>query len=155
MGKYQIWSDGGGLSHTPGGCGAVIIDDSNNIEEYFWGYKISTNNRMELTAVINAITMLPPLQSHEITVYSDSQYVTRGFNEWLMGWSRKGFKDVKNVDLWTRMIEVTAQHDMTFTWIRGHDGNQYNEAADALATKGKNMPIDEQLEDKGYPGKLT
>lgn len=151
--KYTIYSDGG--CHPPGssgGAGAVIIlhseGSSGYIEQHVWGYKNSTNNRMEMLAVINAINILPVFCKHDIKVISDSQYVVKGYMQWRHEWEKKNYKGVKNLDLWIRLIEAGSYHNISFEWVRGHNGNKYNEMADDLATIGKNSSI--KYIDEGY-----
>lgn len=153
--KYTIYSDGG--CHPPGsagGAGAVIINEINEInayatiEEHVWGYKNSTNNRMEMLAAMNAIKTLPVFEKHDIVVYSDSQYLVKGYMEWRHEWKRKNYKKVKNLDLWLDLIDICSYHNITFKWVRGHNGNKYNEIADKLATIGKKATV-KQI-DKGY-----
>ena len=107
--------------------------------ELFGGEPQTTNNRMELTAVIEALLALTRPSS--IVVHTDSQYVQKGITEWLRGWKARGWKTaskepVKNVDLWKRLDEATRAHEIRWVWVKGHAGNAGNERADALANRG-------------------
>ena len=107
--------------------------------ELFGGENPTTNIRMELTAVIEALTALK--RPSRVEVYTDSQYVQKGITEWLRSWKARGWKTaskepVKNADLWRRLDEVASQHAVTWHWVRGHAGHAGNERADRLANKG-------------------
>ena len=121
-------------------------------KELSQGYVKTTNNRMELMAVIAGLEALN--RSCEVEVYSDSQYVVNAFNQhWVDGWIKKGWKrgknePVKNVDLWKRLLEAKQKHSVTFHWVKGHDGHPQNERCDELATTaadGSNLIVDEGL----------
>ena len=119
-----------------GGWGAVL--SYNGTERELSGGEINTtNNRMEMTAVIRALQQLKK-PNCSIDIYTDSQYVIRGINEWLPAWRKKNFrkkdgKPVLNVDLWQQLEEAAAQHKIQWHWVRGHNGNPGNERADTLA----------------------
>ena len=107
--------------------------------EIFGGEAATTNNRMELTAVIEALDALK--RPGHIVLHTDSQYVMKGMTEWIRGWKAKGWRTaarepVKNVDLWKRLDEAAARHQIKWVWVRGHSGHNCNERADALANKG-------------------
>ena len=107
--------------------------------ELFGGEPLTTNNRMELTAVIEALSALK--RPSHVRLYTDSQYVQKGITEWLRGWKARGWKTagkepVKNVDLWKRLDEIAAAHKVEWHWVRGHSGHDGNERADALANRG-------------------
>jgi ribonuclease HI len=87
-----------------------------------------------LTSAVEALSALP--FSMKVTLYSDSQYVIKGMSEWIVNWKKKNWKDVKNVDLWKKLDDISQKHVITWRWVRGHDGNLGNERADALANKG-------------------
>ncbi|MAH61592.1 MAG: ribonuclease HI [Legionellales bacterium] len=121
----------------PGGWGGVIIDQG-EISTYKGFEKDTTNNRMELTAVIEVVGKIDIKDS--VTIYTDSQYVMKGMLEWVANWQRRGWrtssnKPVKNADLWKQLIQVLASRDITWQWVKGHSGDQYNEMADALANE--------------------
>ena len=127
----------------PGGWGALLIakrgDDVLRERELKGGEAETTNNRMELMAAIRALEALE--RPSPITVVTDSAYVKNGVTGWIHGWKRNGWKTstkkpVKNVDLWQRLDEAQARHDVTWEWIKGHAGHTENERADALARAG-------------------
>jgi ribonuclease HI len=108
-------------------------------KELFGGVSQTTNNRMELTAVVRALEALE--HSSTVEVYTDSQYVQKGISEWLPDWKRRGWrtadkKPVKNVDLWQELERVAGKHRVTWHWVRGHAGHPENERADELANRG-------------------
>ncbi len=107
--------------------------------ELFGGEPATTNNRMELTAVIEALSALK--EPCDVILHTDSQYVMKGITEWIRGWKAKGWKTaskepVKNVDLWKRLEEATHVHHIRWVWVKGHSGHDGNERADKLANKG-------------------
>ena len=121
-----------------GGWGALLRCDGQE-RELFGGEAATTNNRMELTAVIEALVALK--RPSEVVVHTDSQYVQKGITEWIHGWKARGWRTaakepVKNVDLWKRLDEVAGPHDIEWVWVKGHAGHEGNERADALANKG-------------------
>jgi ribonuclease HI len=121
------------------------------------GYRKTTNNRMELLAVIVALEKLKRKPSKAI-VFSDSKYVVDAIEkDWLFNWEKKGFAKKKNVDLWKRFLKVYRQHQVRFEWVKGHDGNEFNEICDKLAVKAaesKDLLVDEGFENKDAEGKL-
>jgi ribonuclease HI len=121
-----------------GGWGALLRYDGRE-RELFGGEALTTNNRMELMAVIEALAALKR-RSH-VVLHTDSQYVHKGITEWIRGWKARGWRTaskepVKNVDLWKRLDEAAGQHDIHWVWVKGHAGHEGNERADALANKG-------------------
>lgn len=140
--KVTLYTDGA-CSGNPGvgGYGAILVHiDANGVKhekEFSQGYKMTTNNQMELLAVIVGLEALK--KPCDVTVYSDSKYVVDAFNnKWIDGWIAKGWKTagkspVKNVDLWKRLLEAKKQHDVEFIWVKGHAGHEYNERCDSLA----------------------
>ena len=140
--KVTLYTDGA-CSGNPGvgGYGAILVHiDANGIKhekEFSQGYKMTTNNQMELLAVIVGLEALK--KPCNVTVYSDSKYVVDAFNnKWIDGWIAKGWKTagkspVKNVDLWKRLLDAKKQHDVEFIWVKGHAGHEYNERCDTLA----------------------
>ncbi len=139
-----IYTDGAarGNPDGPGGYGTVLqfIDSKGQLheKELSAGYKKTTNNRMELMAVIVGLEALT--KPCNVTLVSDSKYVTDAFNQhWVEGWLKKGWKrgknePVKNVDLWKRLLEAMKPHNVTFKWVKGHNGHPLNERCDFLAT---------------------
>lgn len=134
--EIQVFTDGA-CSGNPGPGGwAAIIEENGERREISGGEERTTNNRMELLAVIRALESLGARS--RVHVVTDSQYVALGMTRWIHGWQRKGWKTtsgsaVKNRDLWQELLELTRKHDVTWEWIRGHDGHPENERADALA----------------------
>lgn len=135
----EIYSDGACKGNPgPGGWGALLRYGTAE-KELFGGEAHTTNNRMELTAVIEALSALK--RRCEVMVYTDSQYVQKGVQEWLSGWKRRGWKNsegkpVANADLWQKLDEVLTRHDVKWQWVKGHAGHPGNERADALANQG-------------------
>jgi ribonuclease HI len=116
-----------------------VLEFDGTEREIFGGEPATTNNRMELTAVIEALTTLK--RHSRIVLHTDSQYVMKGMTEWIRGWKAKGWRTaskepVKNVDLWKRLDELVAAHEIRWVWVRGHSGHDGNERADALANQG-------------------
>ncbi len=142
--KVSIYTDGAarGNPDGPGGYGTVLeyVDGKGGLhrKEISQGYRKTTNNRMELMAVIAGLEALN--RPCEVELYSDSKYVVDAFNQhWIDGWLKKGWKrgknePVKNVDLWKRLLAAKKKHQVTFIWVKGHDGHPQNERCDALAT---------------------
>jgi len=127
----------------PGGWGALMqAKDGDTVikqRELKGGEKLTTNNRMELLAAINALEALD--RPSAITIVTDSTYVKNGVTSWIHGWKKNGWKTaskkpVKNDDLWMRLDEAQSRHDVTWEWVKGHDGHEENERADELARAG-------------------
>jgi ribonuclease HI len=141
LNRVEIYTDGACKGNPgPGGWGALLKSVSTQ-KELFGGEALTTNNRMELTAVIEALTALK--RPCHVTLHVDSQYVLKGMTEWMAGWKARGWKTatkqaVKNVDLWQRLDQLvnTAGHKIDWRWVRGHTGDPGNEQADALANRG-------------------
>jgi ribonuclease HI len=137
--SIQIYTDGACKGNPGRGGWGALLRWNGEERELFGGEASTTNNRMELMAVIEALTVLKR-RSH-VVVHTDSQYVQKGITEWIRGWKARGWRTaskepVKNVDLWKRLDEVAAQHDIDWVWVKGHAGHEGNERADALANKG-------------------
>lgn len=139
MSIITIYTDGACSGNPgPGGWGALIMADDDRIELY-GGEANTTNNRMEMTAVIEAL--LATGDASDVTIITDSQYVKNGITSWIEGWKRKGWKTaagkpVKNQDLWRRLDDLTQNRLIDWRWVKGHAGEPGNERADALARKG-------------------
>ncbi|WP_423197634.1 MULTISPECIES: ribonuclease HI [unclassified Cupriavidus] len=139
MQEVTIYSDGACKGNPgPGGWGAVLVAGTSE-KELFGGENPTTNNRMELTAVIEALRALK--RPCVVKVYTDSQYVQKGISEWIAGWKARGWKTaekkpVKNADLWQLLDELAQPHQISWHWVRGHNGHPGNERADALANRG-------------------
>jgi ribonuclease HI len=138
-GVVEIYSDGACRGNPgPGGWGVLLR--YNGQEKELWGGEAdTTNNRMELMAAIRALEALK--RRSRVRVYTDSLYVMKGISSWIKDWKRRGWrtadkKPVKNEDLWRRLDELAAQHDIEWHWVRGHAGHPENERADRLANKG-------------------
>lgn len=135
----EIYTDGACKGNPgPGGWGALLRWGAHE-KELFGGEACTTNNRMELTAVIRALAALDRQMS--VDVHTDSQYVQKGITEWMTGWKRRGWKTadrkpVKNEDLWRELDDLVARHRVRWHWVRGHAGHPENERADALANRG-------------------
>jgi len=132
----------------PGGYGA-ILQYRGKEKILAQGYERTTNNRMELKAVIAGLEELKT-PGWQVIVVTDSKYVSDAFNlKWIYGWVKKGWKNVKNPDLWQQLYSLTRKHNVSFTWVKGHAGHIQNERCDQLAVKAsllKNLPIDEGYE---------
>lgn len=135
----DIYTDGACSGNPgPGGWGAILRSGGHE-KELFGGEASTTNNRMEMMAVIEALrTLKRPVQAR---VHTDSQYVQKGISEWIHGWKKRGWKTadkqpVKNEDLWRTLDALAAQHEIEWKWVRGHAGHAENERADALARRG-------------------
>ena len=137
--KVVIYTDGACKGNPgPGGWGALLRAGEHEME-LFGGEAHTTNNRMELTAVIRALESLK--RASTVDLFTDSQYVKNGIESWIHGWRRNGWKtadkkDVKNADLWRELLALSARHDVTWHWVKGHADDPGNERADALANKG-------------------
>jgi ribonuclease HI len=135
----RVYTDGACKGNPgPGGWGALLRVGVHE-RELCGGEPATTNNRMELTAVIRALEALK--RPSRVEVYTDSQYVRNGITEWLPNWKRRGWKTadrkpVKNVDLWQALEAAAARHEVHWHWVRGHAGHAENERADALANRG-------------------
>ena len=135
----EIFTDGACKGNPgPGGWG-VLLRWNGHEKELFGGEPQTTNNRMELTAVIEALQAVKGRR--QIRLHTDSQYVANGISSWIHNWKRRGWttadkKPVKNVDLWRRLDELAGAHDIEWVWVRGHSGHDGNERADRLASRG-------------------
>ena len=139
LATINIYSDGACKGNPGvGGWGALLVSGEHR-KELVGGERLTTNNRMELTAVIEALQSLK--RRSQVCIYTDSQYVLKGITEWLPNWKRRGWRTsgnapVKNVDLWQRLDELVSQHQVEWLWVKGHNGHPGNERADALANQG-------------------
>lgn len=137
--RIAIWTDGACSGNPgPGGWGAVLISGAHE-KDLKGGEADTTNNRMELTAAIEALDALK--RPSVVDLHTDSQYVKGGITGWIHGWKRNGWKTadkkpVKNIDLWQRLDTALQRHNVTWHWVKGHAGNEANERADQLARDG-------------------
>ena len=142
MSVVEIYTDGACKGNPGvGGWGAVLRFGGTE-KELFGGVPATTNNRMEMTAVIEALRTLT--RPCEAVVFTDSSYVQKGISEWIHGWKRNGWrtadkKPVKNADLWQTLDQLAAGHKIEWRWIRGHSGHAENERADVLANRGVDL----------------
>lgn len=142
MNKIIIYTDGACKGNPgPGGWGVILRSAGHVEKELFGGEVLTTNNRMEMTAVIEALSALK--RPCDVALYIDSKYVLQGITEWLPGWKAKGWKTaakqpVKNIDLWQKLDALvnTGGHTIEWCWVKGHAGDPGNERADALANMG-------------------
>lgn len=139
MNEILIYTDGACKGNPgPGGWGAWLRSGTH--EKELWGGEAhTTNNRMELTAVIEALSSLK--RRCKVAIYTDSEYVRNGITTWIHGWKARGWttadrKPVKNVELWQRLDALSRQHEVRWHWVKGHAGDPGNERADALANRG-------------------
>jgi len=138
----EIYTDGASSGNPgPGGYG-VILRSGKYYKELAEGFRKTTNNRMELLAVIKGLESII-LPNQDVMIFSDYKYVIDSIEKrWVYGWVQKGFKDKKNKDLWLRYLEVSKLHNIKFTWVRGHNGHPENERCDELAVAaGKQKPL--------------
>jgi len=144
----QLYTDGAAKGNPgPGGYGVVLVSGAHR-KEISGGYRITTNNRMELLAVIVGLEALKKVGS-EVTIFSDSTYVVNAIEKgWLPKWQATGFKKVKNVDLWLRFLNIWPKFRIKFVWIKGHAGHPENERCDRLAVEASIQP--NLPEDHGY-----
>ncbi len=132
----KIYSDGSCIGNPgPGGWAAIILE-KNKKKEIFGGEKITTNNRMELTAVIKALNLIK--NESKISIYSDSKYIINGITIWMKNWKKNNWKTsnkkiVKNKDLWNLLDKICKIHQVNWNWIKGHSGHELNERVDYLA----------------------
>ena len=143
--EIKIYTDGACVGNPgPGGWAAVVISEK-NVKELFGGEKLTTNNRMELTAAIKALEYCDKqedrqLSLKQIKIYTDSIYVKEGITVWIDNWEKNNWKtadkkNVKNIDLWKKLKELTKLNEIEWNWIKGHSQNPMNELADKLAKK--------------------
>jgi ribonuclease HI len=138
----EIYTDGASSGNPgPGGYG-VILRSGQHYKELSEGFRLTTNNRMELLAVIKGLEALNK-PNQDVTIFSDSKYVIDAIEKrWVYGWLQKGFKDKKNKDLWLRYLEISKLHKVKFVWVRGHNGHPENERCDQMAVAaGKSKPL--------------
>jgi len=147
-GEIVIYTDGAARGNPgPGGLGVVMIYGKHR-KELAEGYRITTNNRMELLAVIRGLEALKR-EDLRVKIYTDSKYVSEAVNQgWVFNWETKRFKKKKNADLWQRFLELYRRFDITLIWVKGHANIKENERCDRLAVEASHDP--QLLEDSGY-----
>jgi len=145
--EITIYTDGASSGNPgPGGFGVVLISGKHRLEKSA-GFKLTTNNRMELMAVIEGLEALK-IAGSKVVVYTDSKYVADSVEKgWVFQWESKGFKKKKNPDLWIRFLKIYRKHNVRFVWIKGHANNTENERCDQLAVAASKGKL---LEDTGY-----
>jgi ribonuclease HI len=136
----EIWTDGGCKPNPGPGGWAAVLRYGEHVKELSGAEPATTNNRMELTAAVQALSALK--RPSRVVLHTDSQYVKDGITRWLHGWVRRGWKTanrdpVKNYDLWQALLAAQAPHQVQWEWVRGHAGDAMNERADALATAAR------------------
>jgi ribonuclease HI len=140
--KITLFSDGSALGNPgPGGYGTILRYGTKE-KEIVGGESHTTNNRMELLGVIEGLRALK--EPCEVDIISDSSYVVKGINEWLINWIKRDFKKVKNIDLWRDFIEVSKTHKINAIWVKGHNGHEENERCDQLARDEANRQKNNQ-----------
>ena len=146
--KILVYTDGSSRGNPgPGGFGVILAFGSKRME-LSQGFKHTTNNRMELLAVIAALEHIKN-RSYTVVIHSDSKYVIDSITKgWVFGWAKKNFKDKKNPDLWKRFLLIYHKHNVSFQWVKGHAGHPENERCDQLAVEASDFK--ELLIDKGY-----
>ena len=148
MKHIEIFTDGSSLGNPGPGGWCAILRYKNNEKVIQGGEKETTNNKMELTAVLEALKILK--EPCKIDLYSDSTYVLKGIDEWLENWVKKNFKNVKNKELWQELYKVKNSHLINIHWVKGHSGHKENEICDKIAkeeaTKRKNNLIPKTYE---------
>ena len=145
-----IYTDGSSLGNPgPGGYGVVMLSGKHR-KEMSEGFRLTTNNRMELMSVIVALETLKN-DGSAVTIYSDSKYVVDSVEKkWLFGWEKKNFKKQKNPDLWQRFLDVYRKHNVKFVWVKGHHTTKENNHCDELAVaaaNGHRLHVDEWYEE--------
>ncbi len=158
--KILIYTDGSSRGNPgPGGYGIMMqVEGTSYKKEFSEGFRKTTNNRMELLAVIVALEKITK-KKQEVLMMTDSKYVVNAVEKkWVLGWEKKQFKGKKNPDLWKRFLKVYRKHNVSFQWIKGHNNHPENERCDFLAVKAskkEKLKIDQYYEDLGKPTSNT
>ena len=155
--SITIYTDGSARGNPGSGGYGIVMISGNHRKEISEGFRITTNNRMELLAVIIALEKVKKPKS-DITIYSDSRYVVDAVKKkWVFNWEKNNFKKKKNPDLWIRFLKVYKRHNVSFIWVKGHSNNIENERCDTLAVKAaesKNLKKDNWYEKKNSDPRL-
>ncbi len=150
MSQLTIYTDGAARGNPGNGGYGAVLQWGNTMKEISQGYRHTTNNRMELMAVIAALQMLTRTNL-DIIIYTDSAYIVNSVEKkWLFGWVKKGFAGKKNEDLWRMFLQEYKKHQIKFVWVKGHASNKWNNRCDVLATTAADSG--NLLEDTGYSG---
>ena len=146
--KINLYTDGSAKGNPGKGGFGIVLIAGKHYKEISQGFRYTTNNRMELLAVIVGLEHLKSNKS-DVVVYSDSKYVVDSVEKkWVFQWQKKGFKGKKNIDLWKRFLLIYPKHNVSFQWVKGHAGHPENEKCDQLAVEASDFK--ELLVDKGY-----
>ncbi|GIV38208.1 MAG: ribonuclease H [Thermonema sp.] len=150
QGIIEIYTDGASLGNPgPGGYG-IVMRYKQHEKELAKGFRLTTNNRMELLAVIDALKQIKG-SGWQVVVYSDSQYIVNAIEKgWLKKWQQRGFKNTANADLWKQLLPLLQKHRVRFVWVKGHAGHPENERCDHLAVqaaRNSSLHIDQAYED--------
>ncbi len=149
MAQITIYTDGSAKGNPGNGGYGVVMMSGKHKKELAEGFRLTTNNRMELLSVIVALETIK--NAADVQIFSDSKYVVDSVEKgWVFGWQKKGFKGKKNVDLWKRFLVIYPKHNVKFIWVKGHAGNLYNERCDELAVnaaEGSDLLVDEGYEE--------
>ena len=152
MAKITIYTDGAAKGNPGNGGYGVVMMSGKHRKELSEGFRMTTNNRMELLSVIVALESIKNAPA-DVEVFSDSKYVVDSVEKgWVFGWQKKGFKGKKNIDLWKRFLLIYPKHQVKFHWVKGHAGNVFNERCDELAVEaaeGSDLLIDKGYEEAG------
>ena len=148
--RVIIYTDGSSLGNPgPGGYGTIMMYGKHK-KELSGGFRLTTNNRMELLAIIKGLEALKK-NGLEVEIYTDSQYVQRAITEkWVFGWEKKNYKGKKNADLWKQLLPLYRKHKVLLKWVKGHAGIEYNEQCDQLAraaAESRDLAVDKGYED--------
>ena len=146
--KITMYTDGAAKGNPGNGGYGIVLKAGKHYREISEGFRMTTNNRMELLAVIVGLETIKK-KGQFVDVYSDSKYVVDSVNKrWVFNWEKKSFKGKKNIDLWQRFLKINKLHQVSFHWVKGHAGNIYNEKCDELAVIAAEQ--NELLIDEGY-----
>lgn len=147
MAQITIYTDGAAKGNPGNGGYGVVMMSGKHRKEMAEGFRLTTNNRMELLSVIVALEAIK--KPADVQIFSDSKYVVDSVEKgWVFGWQKKGFKGKKNIDLWKRFLQIYPKHKVKFNWVKGHAGNVFNERCDTLAVEAAES--DSLLVDEGY-----